>query len=872
MAFRTLGNFISRRPGWVIAAWLAAAVGVTLAAPDLTRLVAENPAPLLPPDAESVRAAALVAAAWPDQASQSTVVLALHRSGGLADPDRAYARRVAARLRAADRPGAVLRVVGPDAAPEVAARLVSRDGTVQLVIVPLSTGFVSEANRAMIDWLTIRAREENPPAGLEVLWTGDALIGRDQMRYVQITLDRAAVATVVLLLIVLLAVYRSFWLALVPLATIGVSFFISRGLLAWMGQAGWELSTLVELFLIVILFGCGTDLCLLISWRFVEYWDPSPNAASDANDPVVAMRLALGRVMHALLTSVATVIVGLSSMGLNRFKLFSSTGPSVAIGLALTLVATLTLTPALLTWLARVRPGSFSGLRASSSGFWEGVGVRSLSRPVMTVLVLLALLAIPALAGLRADVVYDMVGEQPPETPAARNLRFLATKFGAGTLAPLTVVIVADQDLRQARGLGLIDDVSRFLARQPRLVEVRSATQPLGSTAPLEPARMAARLAEVRAGLAEIADGAGRLRDGIQQKAAALRVQAGLKKLADRLSGRSGPGPGAAADGDGNANANANANTPAADPLLGELGRAAADSGRIADGGRRAERAVAAMLEDPQGRSVLDHLLITGDDLREHPELQAALDVYLSRDGRLARIDLAQADLVFSPAGINQVDALRRRLEQILGDAGWVEARAVFTGANAEWSDIREQARIDRRQIWVIVPLGVYLVLLAALRDPWTCLNLVATMILTYAFALGVTALVFVHLLGDAGLDWKVPYFLFILLVAVGVDYNVFLMTRLREESRLLGLRAGIARAVGQTGGLITSAAAITACSFAAFMTSPLGSLRQLGFALVVGITVDAVLVRPVLVPCGHWLLHRHDRRQRRPAAAARSS
>ena len=110
------------------------------------------------------------------------------------------------------------------------------------------------------------------------------------------------------------------------------------------------------------------------------------------------------------------------------------------------------------------------------------------------------------------------------------------------------------------------------------------------------------------------------------------------------------------------------------------------------------------------------------------------------------------------------------------------------------------------------------------------------------------------------------PYFLFVLLVAVGVDYNVFLMARLQEESKALGLRAGITRAVAQTGGLISSAAAITACSFASFLFSPLGSLRQLGFALVVGITVDAVLVRPVLVPCGQWLLKRRREGRRAPA------
>src|SRR5258705_2511357 len=124
---------------------------------------------------------------------------------------------------------------------------------------------------------------------------------------------------------------------------------------------------------------------------------------------------------------------------------------------------------------------------------------------------------------------------------------------------------------------------------------------------------------------------------------------------------------------------------------------------------------------------------------------------------------------------------------------------------------------------------------MVALREPLACLNRVATMVLTYAFALGTTQLVFVTLLGAEGPDWKVPYFLFVLLVAVGVDYNVFLMARLREESVFLGLRSGIVRAIAQTGGLISSAAAITACSFASFLFSPLGSLRQLAFALVFG-------------------------------------
>ena len=174
------------------------------------------------------------------------------------------------------------------------------------------------------------------------------------MAQVQTSLDRAAVATVVLLLIVLFLVYRSLLLALVPLATIGVSLIIARGLLAWLNLLGWQISSLVELFLIAILFGTGTDFCLFLSWRFAEHFNP--------RNPTGVMRLTLSRSLMPLVTSAGTIVIGLLLMGTTKFKLFSTTGPSVALGLTISLIATLTLTPALLVLLARYRPRSFHGL------------------------------------------------------------------------------------------------------------------------------------------------------------------------------------------------------------------------------------------------------------------------------------------------------------------------------------------------------------------------------------------------------------------------------------------------------------------------------------------------------------------------------
>ena len=264
--------------------------------------------------------------------------------------DIGYAKRLVQRVAGQGRPSAVLRVLGPDSPPEVARRLLSKDGTATLVVVPLSPRSSprrrterSPGSSRRRGWVGSFLRR-----GWRCGWAGDAMIGRDYMAGVRTSLDRAAVATVILLLVVLLAVYRSAWLASIPLATIGISLVISRSLLAWMNLAGWDVSPLVELFLVALLFGSGTDFCLLVSWRFGELWD--------AGDPARAMRRALERSTPALLTSAGTVIVGLSLMGTTRFKLFSSTGPSVAMALAVTLAASMTLTPALLVVLAQLRP------------------------------------------------------------------------------------------------------------------------------------------------------------------------------------------------------------------------------------------------------------------------------------------------------------------------------------------------------------------------------------------------------------------------------------------------------------------------------------------------------------------------------------
>ena len=883
-----LRTTVTQRPGWIVLFWVVLAAEFGIAATNLTRHAAEGQAHLVDEDAESSRGARLIREAWPDQSYESQVVIVLSRPSGLTPEDHAFARRLTDRIELAEgKPSDYLRLLGPTSKPSVANRLISRDKTLELVVVQLDSSFVAPSTEDAVNWLQDQANRPglSIPTGLDLRWTGDAVLGRDYMRNVQTSLDRAALATVVLLMGVLLFVYRSFLLALVPLVTIGMCVIISRGVLAWLAGAGWEISPLVELFLIVLLFGSGTDFCLFVSWRFGEHWD--------AKNPAGAMRMTLRRGSTALMTSAGTVFVGLMLMGTTKFKLFSSTGPSVALGLVITLAASLTLAPALLVLLARWRPKSFHGMTGPSSGFWDRFAHRVLARPVLSWAGALALMIPLAVLGTRTTFTQDTLLEMPSDTPSALALRFVAEKFGPGITAPLTVVLESDDNLHDSEGLALIDEMSRKLGRQKSLAEVRSATQPLGSTKPFDPARLTSRLETVNDGFHEIESGANQLRDGLNDGLAKL-------KAARWLLNRTGvqvPKPGEPAEAnseEAKANREALANgfkragsfllgggnskpvepekpRPTAPPVLEkpdamveQLAKAANGASRIADGIHRASSEISIILADPVGRRSLDRLLITTDTVRDHPELRESFETYLTADGKAARFDLTQRARVFSTEAMDEVIALRQKLRDRLNEEGEpFKVRTIVAGPNAESADIRTLTHDDQVKSWFVIPIGVFVVLIFALRDPLACLNLVGTMLLTYLFALGATHFLFITCLGAEGLDWKVPYFLFVLLVAVGVDYNVFLMARLHEETGSLGLRAGIGRAVAQTGGLISSAAAITAVSFASFLFSPLSSLRQLGFALVIGIGIDALVVRPLLVPCGQWLLNRRSESRR---------
>jgi RND superfamily putative drug exporter len=209
---------------------------------------------------------------------------------------------------------------------------------------------------------------------------------------------------------------------------------------------------------------------------------------------------------------------------------------------------------------------------------------------------------------------------------------------------------------------------------------------------------------------------------------------------------------------------------------------------------------------------------------------------------------LLQGTLSVAPDSAEAEDTVRELREAVGDDAlvGGTTATAVDTEA----ASIR-----DRTLIIPLVLLVILLILMLLLRAIVAPLLLVGTVVLSFAATMGVSALVFNHVFQMPGADPAVPLFGFVFLVALGIDYNIFLMTRVREEALKVGARAGMSRGLGITGGVITSAGVVLAATFAALSVIPILFLLQLAFIVAFGVLLDTILVRSLLVPAlGHEL------------------
>lgn len=414
---------------------------------------------------------------------------------------------------------------------------------------------------------------------------------------------------------------------------------------------------------------------------------------------------------------------------------------------------------------------------------------------------------------------------------AAESFSQLDAAAGGGASAALTTAIEAGRD-----PMGSADQITALAADMAELVgSIESSLDGLraqGGTAAArsELARLDEGVTELREGLTALADGGTRLHEGTSE------LVAGTGQLVD--------GAGELRDGV--------AQVP---PLIDELTAGLGEASGHLEGMRGAAS------NGPGAGFYLP------DFAFEEPRFVAAADFFLSPDGRTARMMVTSETDALSLESIAATDTYRDRAEAAAAGTPLDSPEITVTGFAAVYNDLGDEITADFLLVAVICMVAITVILGLLLRSVVAPLLIAATSLISFIATIGMSVVVWQYGL-DTPLHWSVMPLSFVLLVGVGADYSVLAITRIREESARTGgggdaadggLRLGVIRGLGSTGGLITTAGIVFAVTMFALMAGGLYLLAQLGFVVGLGLLVDILLVRAVMVPAALVLLGRRS-------------
>jgi len=754
--FERLSLFICKRLYLPVVLWPLLAIVLVVSLPSMREAADESQLSQLGETADHFLANKMIEEGFPGQTYYSSAAILFERRTGIEGRDRKFVSEIAAYLRSGQGPEGIHSILS-SRDPFLGEKLRSADGQSESIIVRLTTGFVAEATKGTLK--TIRKKLETAPRGLNTYVTGESAVGADYGNAAGKSLHRTTTVTLILVIIILLVIYRSPITPLVPLVTVAISFFISRSIAIMLALAGFPVPEMVQTFLIVILFGAGTDYCLFLASRYRE-------ELAKTHDYTQAIRRMMKTVGAAISASALTTVVGLGSMGFANFGVFAAAGPCLAIGIIVTLAVSLTFAPALLRILGPLAYWpAHADIKRSGSKIWQRIADMVVGAPVRTVLVVVGVLIPLAIVGTRMKPSYDIISELPSSSPSVVGYYAFSRHYSESDLMPVTLVFRADAgDLRSPEGIETVNKLTAHLMKHPGVTGVMSITRPLGD--PLN----AGEIASIKMfSSSSVSPGA----SGSDAARPSMKLFGGILKL---------PGLG-----------------PSLNKKIKLLNR--------------------------------------------------ALAYYISENGSLARMNITLKANPYSQEAIDTIESLRTRIADA-SDIGPVKIGEFhFTGATARINDVRHLTSTDLTRIRVLVVIGVLAVLVIEFRWIFTAIYLVATMILSYYATLGVSLLFFTKIMGEPGLDWKVEYFMFVLLIALGIDYNILIMSRIKEERKLGDPRNAIRRACIVTGAIITSCGVIMAGTFSSLMASPLAVMMQLGFAVAFGVLLDTFVVRLMLVP-----------------------
>ncbi|MGV0696642.1 MMPL/RND family transporter [Mycobacterium paraintracellulare] len=902
----------------IILGWLGIAVLISVAVPSLEQVSAEHAVSLSPLGAPSFKAMERLGEDFKETNTGAMAMVLLEGQQQLGDDAHTYYTRLVRQLEADHTHVQHVQDFWGDPLTRGAAQ--SQDGKAAYVQVNLNGNAGAAAGDESVAAVRKIVQEASPPPGLKVYVTGPAAIVADMNAAGAKTVALVTLASLCVIFLTLLIVYRSIVTVILLLLIVGLELQIARGMVALLGHLGLVgLTTFAVNLLVAAVIATGTDYGIFFVGRYQE----ARQAGESRED---AFYTTFAGVAKVVLASGLTIAGAVLCLSFTRLPFFQPLGIPCAVGIAVAVLIALTLGPALLA--AGARFGLFEPRRAVSARRWRRIGTAIVRWPAPILVASLAVALIGLLALPNYHPSYDDQKFIPQSIPANVGYAAAARHFpGQRMQMPEILLVETDHDLRNPTDMLVINKLAKAVLAVPGIATVQTVTRPEGvplqhTTIPwiismgqasqmqnmaFQKDRMNDMLVQAEElgkmigimqhmlGLMkelvatthhmvqtthEMQDITSELRDHIsdfedffrplrnyfywEKHCYDIPICFSLRSIFDTLDG---------VDEISDKLQEMVKNLDQLDAILPQLVMQIPPMIETMSGMRSMMLTMHSTMSGVMGQmdssakdpSVMGQAfdasrnddsfylppgIINGSDAFKRVE-----KVFMSPDGKDFRLLISQRGDPATPEGLSRVEQIKTAAEESLKGTPLENAKIYLTGTAAITKDLVDGSKFDLLIAGVSAICLIFIIMLIMTRSFIAAMVIVGTVLLSLGASFGLSVLVWQYLLGMQ-LHWTVLSTSVIVLLAVGSDYNLLLVSRMKEELSA-GIHTGIIRAMGGTGKVVTNAGLVFAFTMASMVVSDLRSIAQLGTTIGLGLLFDTLVVRAFMTPSVAALLGR---------------
>ena len=912
----SLARTIRRLSVFIILAWVALTLIVTLAIPSLEHVGEEHSVPLSPQDAPSVQAMKRMGKDFKESDSDSVAMVVLEGQQRLGDDAHTYYAKLVRDLRADPKHVEFVHDLWGDRLTAAGAQ--SADGQAAYAQLNLAGNQGTTLGQESVAAVRDIVNRTPPPPGVKAYVTGPSALVTDMQHSGNKSILKITAITVAMIFGLLFLVYRSAITVILLLVMVGLELGAARGIVAFLGHNNIiALSTFAINLLVSLGIAVGTDYGIFFFGRYHE-------ARQAGEDPETAYYTTYRGVAPVVLASGLTIAGAVLCLSFTRMPIFQTIGVPCAVGMVVAVAVALTLVPAVLTVGSGF--GLFDPKRRIGFGRWRRVGTAIVRwpGPILVATIAVALIGLVTLPGYKTS--YNDRLYIPKDIPANVGYAVADRHFAQSRMMPEILMIESNHDMRNPPDFLVLHKLAKAVFRVPGVSRVQGITRPEGT--PIEHTSipflismqntgqiqnmhymqlrtddmlkqadlMSTQIATLKRLYAlqqqitvtthhtigvtkETADIVHELRDHAsdfedfwrplrsyfywEKHCYDIPICWSLRSIFDTLDG---------IDEISNKTDDLVKDLDQLDALLPQLLAQYPPLIAMAQDARTMILTMhstmagmfSAMDQTTENAATMgqvfdasknDDSFYLPPEVFQNADFQRAMTSFLSPDGKAARFIISHKGDPATPEGIARIDQLRTAAEEALKTTPLEDSKIYIAGTASTFKDFHDGSQYDLFIAGIGALCLIFMIMLIITRSLIAALVIVGTVGLSLGASFGLSVLFWQYILGIK-LHWMVLPMSVIVLLAVGSDYNLLLVSRMKEEIAR-GINTGIIRAMGGTGKVVTNAGLVFAFTMASMVVSDLRIIGQVGTTIGLGLMFDTLVVRSFMTPSIAALLGR---------------